>query len=130
DTERSEVRRLVMNTIEIGLITTGCILGLALAIFFLTFNIINRHQRYIKLSSPKLNNVMVLGAMHIHISIILFGLDEWFLDRNLLGHACMLRIFLLSGGFSLMFGSMFLKTLRVYRIFTSRDRPLLHSKVS
>ncbi|CAF1559290.1 unnamed protein product [Rotaria magnacalcarata] len=129
DTERSEVRRLVMNTIEIGLITTGCILGLALAIFFLTFNIINRHQRYIKLSSPKLNNVMVLGAMHIHISIILFGLDEWFLDRNLLGHACMLRIFLLSGGFSLMFGSMFLKTLRVYRIFTSRDRPLLHSKL-
>ncbi|CAF3763691.1 unnamed protein product [Rotaria socialis] len=129
DTERSEVRRLVMNMIEIGLITTGCILGLALAIFFLTFNIINRHQRYIKLSSPKLNNVMVLGAMHIHISIILFGLDEWFLDRNLLGHACMLRIFLLSGGFSLMFGSMFLKTLRVYRIFTSRDRPLLHSKL-
>ncbi|CAF4690236.1 unnamed protein product, partial [Rotaria sp. Silwood2] len=45
DTERSEVRRLVMNIVEIGLITTSCILGLALAIFFLTFNIINRHQR-------------------------------------------------------------------------------------
>lgn len=29
-----------------------------------------------------------------------------------------------------MFGSMFLKTLRVYRIFTARNRPLLHSKVS
>ncbi|CAF2579887.1 unnamed protein product [Rotaria sp. Silwood2] len=129
DTERSEVRRLVMNIVEIGLITTSCILGLALAIFFLTFNIINRHQRYIKLSSPKLNNIMVLGAMHIHISILLFGLDEWFLDRNLLGYACMLRMFLFSGGFSLMFGSMFLKTLRVYRIFTSRDRPLLHSKL-
>ncbi|CAF1199983.1 unnamed protein product [Rotaria sordida] len=129
DTERSEVRRLVMNVVEIALITTSCILGLALAIFFLTFNIINRHQRYIKLSSPKLNNVMVLGAMHIHISILLFGLDEWFLDHNLLGHACMLRMFLFSGGFSLMFGSMFLKTLRVYRIFTSRNRPILHSKL-
>jgi hypothetical protein len=29
-----------------------------------------------------------------------------------------------------MFGSMFLKTLRVYKIFTTRDRPLLQSKVS
>ncbi|CAF3671346.1 unnamed protein product [Rotaria sp. Silwood1] len=129
DTERSEVRRLVMNIVEIGLITTSCILGFALAMYFLTFNIINRHQRYIKLSSPKLNNVMVLGAMHIHISILLFGFDEWFLDRNLVGYACMLRMFLFSGGFSLMFGSMFLKTLRVYRIFTSRNRPILHSKL-
>jgi len=34
---------------------------------------------------------MVIGAMHIHISILLFGLDEWFLDRNLLGHACMVN---------------------------------------
>ncbi len=34
---------------------------------------------------------MVMGAMHIHISILLFGLDEWFLDRNLLGHACMVN---------------------------------------
>ncbi len=47
--------------------------------------------RYIKLSSPKLNNVMVLGAMHIHISILLFDLDEWFLDRNFLGYACMVN---------------------------------------
>jgi hypothetical protein len=34
---------------------------------------------------------MVMGAMHIHISILLFGLDEWFLHRNLLGHACMVN---------------------------------------
>ncbi|CAF1393101.1 unnamed protein product [Adineta steineri] len=129
DTERREIRRLTMNIFEIAFITTSCILGLALAIFFLTFNIIYRRQRYIKLSSPKLNNVMVLGAMHIHISILLFPLDEWFLYHRLLGYACMLRIFLISGGFSLLFGSMFLKTLRVYRIFTSRNRPLLQSKL-
>ncbi|CAF4926947.1 unnamed protein product, partial [Rotaria sp. Silwood1] len=42
DTERSEVRRLVMNIVEIGLITTRCILGFALAMYFLTFNIINQ----------------------------------------------------------------------------------------
>ncbi len=47
---------------------------------------------YIKLSSPKLNNVMVIGAMHIHIAILLFGLDEWFLEHGILGHACMVKI--------------------------------------
>jgi hypothetical protein len=45
DTERNEVRRLVMNIVEIALITITCLLALALAIFFLTFNIIHRHQR-------------------------------------------------------------------------------------
>ncbi len=44
---------------------------------------------YIKLSSPKLNNVMVIGTMHIHIAILLFGFDEWFLEHNILGHVCM-----------------------------------------
>ncbi|CAF4600296.1 unnamed protein product, partial [Rotaria sp. Silwood2] len=43
---------------------------------------------YIKLSSPKLNNVMVIAAMHIHIAILLFGFDQWFLEHNILGHAC------------------------------------------
>jgi hypothetical protein len=45
DTERNEVRRVVLNFTEITLITIACILGLALAIFFLTFNIIYRHER-------------------------------------------------------------------------------------
>lgn len=34
---------------------------------------------------------MVVGAMHIHISILLFGLDEWCLEQNLLGHACLVK---------------------------------------
>lgn len=43
---------------------------------------------YIKLSSPKLNNVMVIGAIHIQMGILLFVLDEWFLRRGILGHVC------------------------------------------
>ncbi|CAF0736219.1 unnamed protein product [Adineta steineri] len=129
DTERSEIQRVVLTVSEIISITIACILSLVLAIFFLTFNIIYRHERYIKLSSPKLNNVIVIGAIHIQIAIFLFTLDKWFIEHRILGHICMLRILLFSGGFSLTFGSMFLKTLRVYRIFTSNDRPLLHSKL-
>lgn len=57
---------------------------------------------YIKLSSPNLNNVMVLGAMHIYLSILLFGYDEWFFDRNLLGQACMVKLNLLKENIFLM----------------------------
>ncbi|CAF2081718.1 unnamed protein product [Rotaria magnacalcarata] len=129
DTERTEIRRVILKFTDIILVTVVCVLGLGLAIFFLIFNIIHRHERYIKLSSPKLNNVLIIGAMHIHIAILLFGFDQWFLEHNIPGHACIVRIFLFSGGFSLTFGSMFLKTLRVYRIFISNDRSLLHSKL-
>jgi len=44
---------------------------------------------YIKLSSPKLNNIMVIGAMHIHLSILCFALDEWLLNRHLFEYFCM-----------------------------------------
>ena len=107
DTERSVVRRVVLSVAEIAVMTIACVLGLVLASFFLTFNVIYRHERYvraaidqqswsewhsssyIKLSSPKLNNVMVIGAMHIYISILLFVFDQCFLQYDLLGHACM-----------------------------------------
>lgn len=35
---------------------------------------------------------MVIGAMHIHIAILLFALDQWFLEHDLLGYACMVNI--------------------------------------
>jgi hypothetical protein len=108
DIERSQIQRLIMGTIEISLILGACFLGLALAIFFLTFNITHRHERYetnrvalgsicptfsyIKLSSPKLNNVMLIGTMHIHVSCLLFALDDWFLQHEVLGQACMVRV--------------------------------------
>lgn len=111
DTERSEIRRVVLSIAEIAVITIACVLGLVLASVFLTFNVIYRHERYvraelicisfsftkfsyIKLSSPKLNNVMVIGAMHIYIAILLFAFDQCFLQYNLLGHACMVIEFL------------------------------------
>ena len=59
--------------------------------FLFSHQEISSGSSYIKLSSPKLNNVMVIGAMHIHISILLFALDEWCLERNLFGHGCMVN---------------------------------------
>ena len=34
---------------------------------------------------------MVIGAMHIHIAILLFAFERWFLHHDLLGHSCMVK---------------------------------------
>lgn len=36
---------MALNVVDIVLITIACVLGFLLAIFFLTFNIIYRHER-------------------------------------------------------------------------------------
>lgn len=57
---------------------------------------IDRHHRlfsfsYIKLSSPNLNNVMLIGAIHIDLSCLCMALDKWFLQSDRLGWACMVH---------------------------------------
>ena len=45
DTERSETRRVLLNDVEIAVITITSLLALILASVFLTFNILYRHER-------------------------------------------------------------------------------------
>jgi hypothetical protein len=35
---------------------------------------------------------MVVGAMHIHLGILLFAFDHWFLDHDWFGQACMVSV--------------------------------------
>ncbi|CAF0730297.1 unnamed protein product, partial [Didymodactylos carnosus] len=128
DQEIIKYRKQQLSSIQMIVIVSGSLGGIILSIFFVSFTLKYRHERYIKLSSPNLNNVLVIGCIHIYLAILLLGIEQWFIERKLLGYACMFQTFLFTSGFSLKFGSMFLKTLRVYRIFTSTDQPLLHSK--
>ncbi|CAF1242864.1 unnamed protein product, partial [Didymodactylos carnosus] len=129
DQQIIEYTRQCLGSVQMIIIVCESLDGIMLSIFFVSFTVKYRHERYIKLSSPNLNNVLVIGCVHIYLAILLLGIEEWFMERKLLGYACMLRTFLFTTGFSLTFGSMFLKTLRVYRIFTSTGEPLLHSKL-
>ncbi|EDV23717.1 uncharacterized protein TRIADDRAFT_26726 [Trichoplax adhaerens] len=93
--------------------------GILLAIAFLTFNIILRHERFIKMSSPRINNLIVVGCSMMYFAIYVFGLDgRWVSQRNF--HAvCVARGWFPVIGFTFMFGSIFAKTYRVHKIFTS-----------
>ncbi|XP_026318221.1 gamma-aminobutyric acid type B receptor subunit 2 isoform X3 [Hyposmocoma kahamanoa] len=123
--------RLIEHTqvnITIYSVLVSCsILGILLATGFLAMNIHYRNQRYIKMSSPHLNNLIIIGCMLTYLSVIFLGLDSSLSSIGLsqetergaaFPYICTARAWLLMAGFSLAFGAMFSKTWRVHSIFT------------
>lgn len=64
------------------------------------------------MSSPNLNNVIILGCILSYVSVILFAFDGNHLTVNL----CKARTASLCFGFTFAFGSLFSKTWRVHKI--------------
>ncbi|XP_068722865.1 gamma-aminobutyric acid type B receptor subunit 1-like isoform X2 [Montipora capricornis] len=94
--------------------------AIVMSLFFLWFNITKRSVRFIKMSSPNLNNSVLLGCMLSYLSVFLFGLDGRFISSGY-EFICASRVWTLSLGFSLSFGAMFSKTWRVHQIFTNKN---------
>lgn len=89
-------------------------LGIILAIGFLFFNIVMRKERVIKMSSPNINNVILLGCMVTYCTVFCEDLTG---DNIIIAYQA--RTFVLLAGFSLAYGGLFSKTWRVYLIFTN-----------
>ncbi|XP_055905099.1 gamma-aminobutyric acid type B receptor subunit 2 isoform X1 [Eupeodes corollae] len=92
--------------------------GILIAFVFLAFNVKYRNQRYIKMSSPHLNNLIIIGCMLTYLSVVFLGLDTTLSSIGAFPYICTARAWLLMAGFSLAFGAMFSKTWRVHSIFT------------
>ncbi|XP_063042041.1 gamma-aminobutyric acid type B receptor subunit 2 [Engraulis encrasicolus] len=92
-------------------------LGISMAGAFLFFNIKNRNHRLIKMSSPYMNNLIILGGMLSYTSIFLFGLDGSFVSDKVFETLCTVRTWILIVGYTTAFGAMFAKTWRVHAIF-------------
>ncbi|XP_072047141.1 gamma-aminobutyric acid type B receptor subunit 1-like [Amphiura filiformis] len=90
--------------------------GILLSLGFLVFNIKFRKTRYVKLSSPNLNNLIITGGMIVYTSIFFNGVDTQLVSLNFKAVCCQLNVWMLSVGFVLSFGSMFSKTWRVYQV--------------
>ncbi|KFB46262.1 AGAP004595-PA-like protein [Anopheles sinensis] len=104
-------------TIFVVLASTSCV-GIVMATVFLAVNIKFRNQRYIKMSSPHLNNLIIIGCILTYLSVIFLGLDSGLSSVAAFPYICTARAWLLMAGFSLAFGAMFSKTWRVHSIFT------------
>ncbi|KAI8495448.1 hypothetical protein Bbelb_269030 [Branchiostoma belcheri] len=98
------------------IVGTISITAVVMALHFLIFNIRHRNMKYIKLSSPKLNNVIVIGCVLVYCGVILWGADGSHVPADAFPVLCTARAFLFSSGFSLAFGAMFAKTYRVHKV--------------
>ncbi|CAH3180504.1 unnamed protein product [Porites lobata] len=117
--------------ISVGLFSFFCaveILGIIVAVAFLTFNICHRDHRFIKMSSPRMNNIIVVGAILIYAAGILRGIDGNFVSPGVEAiFRCKFSTWVACCGFTLGFGGMFLKTWRVHKIFLNRTRKMVIS---
>ncbi|XP_034181668.2 gamma-aminobutyric acid type B receptor subunit 2 isoform X1 [Osmia lignaria lignaria] len=112
------IEHSTVNITIYAVLASAASVGIVMAAIFLAINIKYRNQRYIKMSSPHLNNLIIVGCMLTYSSVIFLGLDSQLSSVTAFPYICTARAWLLMAGFSLAFGSMFSKTWRVHSIFT------------
>ncbi|XP_038071357.1 gamma-aminobutyric acid type B receptor subunit 2-like [Patiria miniata] len=111
----------VPPTIRATLFTIASI-GAVIALAFLFLNVRYKHKRAIKMSSPSLGNLTIIGCLLLHASVIAMGLDTTQLSVTTIVIKCHLERVLISLGVSCAFGSIFMKTYRIHAIFTAIKR--------
>ncbi|XP_029045875.2 uncharacterized protein LOC114877446 isoform X1 [Osmia bicornis bicornis] len=130
---RRVFRLRVVTVAPAAFLAVACLasIGVTLALAFLAFNLHFRKHKSIKLSSPRLNNMAAVGCGLVYGAVILLGLDHATLpdSNDYYPTVCTARVYLLSAGFSLAFGSMFTKTYRVHRIFTRSRSGVVKNKL-
>ncbi|GJQ78108.1 GABA-B-R2 [Trypoxylus dichotomus] len=113
-----QIEHTRVNKTVYAILASLAVCGIIMAAVFLAFNIKYRNQRYIKMSSPQLNNLIIIGCMLTYTSIVFLGLDSGLSSIDAFPYICTARAWTLMAGFSLAFGAMFSKTWRVHSIFT------------
>ena len=71
-----------------------------------------------KLGSPYVNILIIAGAVVYYIMVILFGVDENVVSYSTVDELCHATIWPAAIGFSLLYGTIFAKTWRIYYIFS------------
>ncbi|XP_038068448.1 gamma-aminobutyric acid type B receptor subunit 2-like isoform X1 [Patiria miniata] len=93
-------------------------LGAVLALAFLFLNVRYKHRRAIKMSSPSLGNLTVVGCLLLYASVFATGWDKKDLSDTAIIVKCHLERMLISLGLSFAFGSIFMRTYRIHAIFS------------
>nr|XP_045004283.1 probable G-protein coupled receptor 156 isoform X2 [Jaculus jaculus] len=88
-------------------------------LFFLAFTIRCRKNRIVKMSSPNLNIVTLLGSCLTYCSAYLFGIQGVLVGRSM-ETLIQMRLSMLCIGTSLVFGPILGKSWRLYKVFTQR----------
>ncbi|KAL3841859.1 hypothetical protein ACJMK2_019956 [Sinanodonta woodiana] len=92
-------------------------IGVVTALAFLAINVIYRNNRTIKMSSPSINNVLIVGSLIMYLAVYIVAIDYSVYGHQKTTRICMLETWSIAIGFTTVFGSLFSKTWRVYVIF-------------
>ena len=87
-------------------------------------------HRNVKLSSPFVNILIGIGAILFYVVAIIFGIDEGLVASLTASAMCRLQIWLSCFAFTLVFGTVFAKTWRIYYIFRDILTRVKKKKVS
>ncbi|KAM7428279.1 hypothetical protein ABFA07_020719 [Porites harrisoni] len=92
-----------------------CSCGIIFCLCCLILNFIYQRNSFIRMSFPNFNNVSVMGCILFYFELFLSAYsNSIFATHN--SSLCYINVCLLCSGFTLLYGGMFLKTWRVYRI--------------
>ncbi|EDV22610.1 uncharacterized protein TRIADDRAFT_59024 [Trichoplax adhaerens] len=118
------VRIVVVNLgIGFGVFIVFAVLsgiGILFALSIIAFNISKRSTRIVKITSPRINVLMLAGSVCCYLAIVLFGLDWSIMRQDMVKYACTIATWQLSIGFTLGFGALFCKTWRIYAIYRNK----------
>ena len=110
-----------------AVLITLTILILPVVLTLQILNIVYRDYKPIKASSPWLNHLIFTGCYFIEISVSLYVVTETFksLNSNIREYLCNMFPWFLTTGFTLIIGTVFVKTWRLHRIYTQSKRFLV-----
>ncbi|OCT91409.1 probable G-protein coupled receptor 156 [Xenopus laevis] len=110
-------QRKQISTALMGISGALLSLGLLLTLFFFIFTLRFRSNRIVKMSSPNLNLVTLVGSALTYTSALLFLVQEPNISMETIFQV---RISLLYLGVTLVFGPLLGKSWRLHRVFTHR----------
>ena len=73
-------------------------------------------HRVVRLSSPKLNVVFIVGIILVYMMVVLFGIDSNLVPTWVVSVLCQTRLWLGVIAFTLVYGSILAQTFRVFYI--------------
>ncbi|KAL3112844.1 hypothetical protein niasHT_019170 [Heterodera trifolii] len=114
-------RQHVSATLTIAMCSLALV-GIFLALGFFVVNVKYRNHRFIKMSSPNMNNLIICGSLCAYLSVFLLSIDTRLVNERTFERICYAKAWILCTGFTLAFGAMFSKTWRVHSIFTNIRR--------
>ncbi|CAB4040667.1 gamma-aminobutyric acid type B receptor subunit 2-like isoform X1, partial [Paramuricea clavata] len=88
DETSKERKVLTYSLVQLIIIGVFVLLGLIYSLGFLYFNISKRSHKVVRMSSPMINNVVLLGCVFCYVFVFLLGIDSRFVDDHVFGILC------------------------------------------